>query len=103
MCRQTSSPESDGSSHPRFGGGALPRRLSIEQAARLQKFRVQDRRTCGAANCIVAQDNKAIVEHAVWELPSNGDAHAASRIAVHARLWPIFFIAHDHGVFRRRK
>jgi hypothetical protein len=73
----------------------------MEQSARAQQFRIQNGRASRAANGVVAENDEPVIHYVVGEKPPDGDAHAAACVTVHARLWPVLFVAHKDGMLRR--
>src|SRR5258706_15787955 len=100
MCRRTSLPGSAGSSNSPFRADRSfsLRRFPGEQAASLQQFRVQNRRSGRASNRVVSEDDEPVVEYAVREQPPDGNAHAAAGVAVQAGLRAGFFVSHNDGM-----
>src|SRR5678816_2022219 len=61
----------------------------------IEKFCVEDRSACGAANRVVAAEPELVVEHCTGLNRSNDNSHAVAAVAVESRLWPFNIALHE--------
>src|SRR5882762_8502934 len=80
-----------------ISGGLVAR---VQVPLRQQQLGVQDRRSGGAPDRVVAQRDEAVPQHAIAGDPAHADAHAPTGVAVEPRLRAIGLVAHDDGALR---
>src|SRR5712691_4002531 len=68
---------------------------------RQQQLGVENRRSGGAPDRVVAQRHEAVPQHAVPGDPAHADAHAAPGVAIEPRLRTVGLVAHHNGPCRR--
>src|SRR5436305_7720655 len=75
--------------------------LSSESSLRGEEFGVEYGGPGSAADGVVAECDKAVVENAVGPKTTDGDAHAAPCVAVELGLRAVWLVAHDDWPFGR--
>src|SRR5258705_5913207 len=75
--------------------------ICSEQALGKEQLGVEDGGARRAANGVVTQRHEAMAQDAVPRDPTDGEAHAAARVAIQPRLRAIGLVAHEDPAGRR--